>query len=100
LIGGLLAPDAGRYHADGARVTEPGPERGIVFQQYSLLPWMSVFEQRGARGGRGQPRALARERAAITDEFIALVNLTPARWKRPRELSAACGSAWRGPGLA
>ena len=38
LIAGLLAPDAGGIVLDGARVVEPGPERGIVFQQYSLLP--------------------------------------------------------------
>ena len=44
LIGGLLAPDRGSITLDGALVTEPGPERGIVFQQYSLLPWMSVFD--------------------------------------------------------
>ena len=44
LVAGLLAPDAGEIVLDGARVTEPGPERGIVFQQYSLLPWMTVRE--------------------------------------------------------
>src|SRR6266850_6827476 len=44
LIGGLIHPDAGTIVLDGAPVTEPGPERGMVFQQYSLLPWLSVFE--------------------------------------------------------
>jgi nitrate/nitrite transport system ATP-binding protein len=87
LIGGLLAPDAGSITLDGARVTEPGPERGIVFQQYSLLPWMSVFDNVALAVDAVNPGLSARERAAITDEFIALVNLTPARWKRPRELS-------------
>ena len=87
LIGGLLAPDAGSITLDGARVTEPGPERGIVFQQYSLLPWMSVFDNVALAVDAVNPGLSAPERAAITDEFIALVNLTPARWKRPRELS-------------
>lgn len=44
LIGGLLRPDAGAIILDGERVTGPGPERGIVFQQYSLLPWMTVHD--------------------------------------------------------
>src|SRR5437899_5947477 len=44
LIAGLLAPDAGDVVIDGTRVDAPGPERGIVFQQYSLLPWMTVYE--------------------------------------------------------
>jgi len=42
LIAGLLAPDAGTIVLDGEAVREPGPERGIVFQQYSLLPWMTT----------------------------------------------------------
>src|SRR5437867_5009860 len=44
LIAGLIASDAGTIVLDGAPVTEPGPERGIVFQQYSLLPWMRSEE--------------------------------------------------------
>jgi len=87
LIGGLLAPDAGSIELDGARVTGPGPERGIVFQQYSLLPWMSVFDNVALAVDAVNPGRPARERARLTDELLALVNLTPARWKRPRELS-------------
>src|SRR5438093_9094415 len=44
LIGGLIKPDGGSIVLDGAPVAGPGPERGMVFQQYSLLPWLSVFE--------------------------------------------------------
>jgi nitrate/nitrite transport system ATP-binding protein len=44
LIAGLLLPDGGEIVLDGAPVTGPGPERGIVFQQYSLLPWMTVYD--------------------------------------------------------
>jgi nitrate/nitrite transport system ATP-binding protein len=87
LIAGLTVPDAGRIVLDGAPVTAPGPERGIVFQQYSLLPWLSVYDNVALAVdavNRGVP---ARERRALTEELIALVNLTPARWKRPRELS-------------
>src|SRR5437016_8583820 len=44
LLAGLLPPDAGTIVQDGAPVVEPGPERGIAFQQYSLLPWMTVHD--------------------------------------------------------
>jgi nitrate/nitrite transport system ATP-binding protein len=87
LLGGLIAPDGGAIALDGAPVTGPGPERGIVFQQYSLLPWMTVYENVALAVdavNRGRP---ARERRALTDELIELVNLTPAAGRRPRELS-------------
>jgi nitrate/nitrite transport system ATP-binding protein len=87
LIGGLISPDAGEIVLDGARVVEPGPERGIVFQQYSLLPWMTVYENVALAVDAVNPSRPARERQALTKEFIDLVNLTPAVSKRPGELS-------------
>ena len=69
-------------------MTEPGPERGIVFQQYSLLPWMTVYENVAlAVDAVNRRRRRARERRPLTEELIELVNLTPAAGKRPRELS-------------
>src|SRR2546421_10772808 len=44
LLAGLIAPDAGAIVLDGGAVKGPGPDRGIVFQQYSLLPWMTVHD--------------------------------------------------------
>jgi len=87
LIAGLIAPDAGEIRLDGAPVREPGPERGIVFQQYSLLPWLSARANVALAVDAVNPTLPAAERRRLTDELIALVNLTPAAWKRPRELS-------------
>jgi nitrate/nitrite transport system ATP-binding protein len=87
LIGGLLTPDAGSIVLDGVPVAGPGPERGIVFQQYSLLPWMSVYDNVALAVDAVNGALPAPERRRIAEEFIALVNLTPAMWKRPRELS-------------
>jgi nitrate/nitrite transport system ATP-binding protein len=87
LIAGLHPPDRGEIALDGARVTGPGPDRGIVFQQYSLLPWMTVRDNvllAVDAVDRGRPAAERRRRA---EELIALVNLTPAIGKRPSELS-------------
>jgi nitrate/nitrite transport system ATP-binding protein len=87
LVGGLLAPDTGEIVLDGVPVTGPGPDRGIVFQQYSLLPWMTVYDNVALAVDAVHPGASAAERRRLTEEFIALVNLTGAMWKRPRELS-------------
>src|SRR6266481_329116 len=74
LIAGLIASDAGTIVLDGAAVTEPGPERGIVFQQYSLLPWMSVYDNVALAVDAVNPRLSGAERRRVTEEFIALVN--------------------------
>ena len=87
LIAGLLEADAGTIVLDGARVVGPGPERGIVFQQYSLLPWMTVRDNVALAVDAVNRTKSRAERRQITDDLIALVNLTAARDKHPRELS-------------
>src|SRR5712671_6967381 len=44
LIAGLLRPDSGSIKLNDLEITAPGPDRGIVFQNYSLLPWLTVYE--------------------------------------------------------
>jgi nitrate/nitrite transport system ATP-binding protein len=87
LIAGLLAPDAGRIVLDGAAVTDPGPDRGIVFQQYSLLPWMTVYDNVALAVDAVNPTLASAERRRLTEALIALVSLTPATTKRPGQLS-------------
>lgn len=87
MIAGLLKPDEGEILLEGKPIREPGPDRGIIFQNYSLLPWMTVYENVylavdavAAHLGEDQKR----ERA---ESFIRLVKLEDAMWKRPKELS-------------
>ena len=87
LIAGLIEPDWGEIVLDGARVTGPGPDRSIVFQHYSLLPWMTVHENIALAVDAVHVGLGAGERRRMTEEMIELVNLTLARDKRPRELS-------------
>ena len=87
LLAGLLKPDGGTVKLDGKEVTGPGPDRGIVFQNYSLLPWLTVFENVKLAVDQVFPEKSGPERMAHTEEFVAMVNLTPARDKRPSELS-------------
>jgi len=87
LVAGLLAPDAGTIVLDGQAVRDPGPERGVVFQQYSLLPWMTVYENVALAVDAVNPDLDSVARRKLTEELVALVNLTPAMRKRPRQLS-------------
>ena len=87
LMAGLVAPDRGEVLFRGAPVTGPGPDRGVVFQSYSLMPWLTV---RGnvalavdAVAGH-LPRA---ERTARIERVVRMVGLGHAMDRRPAELS-------------
>lgn len=87
LIAGLLKPDSGTLTLNDLEITEPGPDRGVVFQNYSLLPWLSVFENILLAVESVNPNWSAAKKKEHVEKYIAMVNLTPARDKRPRELS-------------
>jgi len=87
LILGLQFPDVGEVLLKGAKVTGPGPDRGIVFQNYSLLPWLTVFENVALAVDQVFPQWSAGQRRAHIEKYIAMVNLTPAMGKVPGELS-------------
>ncbi len=87
LIAGLLKPTGGSLLLNDLEITEPGPDRGIVFQNYSLLPWLTVFENILLAVESVNPNWTAAKRKEHVEKFIAMVNLTPARDKKPGELS-------------
>src|SRR6266516_4105330 len=87
LITGLLQPDSGTAMLNDLEITEPGPDRGIVFQNYSLLPWLTVFENVLLAVESVNPNWSPDKRTEHVDKYIAMVNLTPARNKKPSELS-------------
>jgi nitrate/nitrite transport system ATP-binding protein len=87
LIAGLVAPDAGEIVFAGQPVQGPGPERGIVFQNYSLLSWMNVLDNVQLAVDAVSRQRSATERRARAEELIRLVNLEPAMLKRPHQLS-------------
>ena len=87
MIAGLLKPDSGTVKLRGELITEPSPERGMVFQNYSLLPWLNVAENVALAVDQVFPQWTADQRRAQVDKYLAMVNLTPARGKLPRELS-------------
>ncbi len=87
LMAGLLKPTSGSLKLNDQEITGPGPERGIVFQNYSLLPWLSVFENILLAVESVNPDWTTEQRHEHVEKYIAMVNLTPARNKKPGELS-------------
>jgi nitrate/nitrite transport system ATP-binding protein len=87
ILAGLLRPESGKVLFDGQDTPGPGPDRGLVFQNYSLLPWLTVYENVALAVDQVFPKLSDAERRQHTDRFVAMVNLTPARDKRPHELS-------------
>jgi nitrate/nitrite transport system ATP-binding protein len=87
LMAGLIRPDSGTITARGEEVTEPGPDRAIVFQNYSLLPWLTVKGNIALAVDEVFGAWPAEERRRHVEKYIAMVNLTSARDKRPCELS-------------
>jgi nitrate/nitrite transport system ATP-binding protein len=88
LVAGLLRPTAGVLICAGREVAGPGPDRGVVFQNHSLLPWLTCFENvylavERVFGG-AEPKSALRDR---TNRALALVQLGHAAHKRPGEIS-------------
>lgn len=87
LIAGLVAPDVGSVSLDGRAITGPGPDRGVVFQNYSLLPWLTVRENIALAVDALFPAWSKEKRREHVDRHLAMVNLSPAAEKLPRQLS-------------
>jgi nitrate/nitrite transport system ATP-binding protein len=87
LIAGLIAPDSGELTLNDRKIHGPGPDRGVVFQDYSLLPWLTVFQNIFLAVDELFRGWSASEKRSYTERFIDMVKLTPARDKRPAELS-------------
>lgn len=87
LLAGLTRPDRGRILLDGKPILEPGPDRGVVFQNYSLLPWMTVFDNILLAVKQVFPAWSKAQLAEHVDKYIKMVSLSHARLKRPSELS-------------
>jgi nitrate/nitrite transport system ATP-binding protein len=87
LIAGLSAPTHGSIWINGKRVQGPGPDRGVVFQNYALMPWMTVSENIRFALETVYPTMPPAEQKAIVRDYIDLVGLHTAERKHPHELS-------------
>jgi nitrate/nitrite transport system ATP-binding protein len=96
LIAGLTVPTQGHLLCANREIGGPGPERAVVFQNHSLLPWLTCFEnvylgvERVFGAANKSTGAVSENKAQLiarTDAALALVGLTPAAQKRPGEIS-------------
>ncbi len=87
LLAGLSSATSGIVRINGAKVTGPGLDRGIVFQEYTLFPWMTVGENIVLALRQAFPGRDRRELKAAAEEFLDLVGLANAFNKVPGEMS-------------
>jgi len=84
-VAGFAPPTTGRIVADGAPVTGPGPERGMVFQEYALFPWMTVEQNVGfGLEIKGMAKPVIAARVA---ELLKLLSLEDFGKRYPKDLS-------------
>jgi nitrate/nitrite transport system ATP-binding protein len=86
-IAGLIQADSGEVLKQGQAITDPGPDRGVVFQNYSLMPWLTVFENVALAVDQIFKHWPAEQRRAHTEKYVKMVNLGAAMDKKPAELS-------------
>jgi nitrate/nitrite transport system ATP-binding protein len=86
-IAGLVQPDSGEITLKGKPVTGPGPDRGVVFQSYSLMPWLTVRGNIALAVDQVFARESRADRAARVDRYIDMVGLSHAATRLPAELS-------------
>ena len=87
LIAGLQFPQQGRLAWNGQPIAGPGLERGVVFQDYALFPWLSVVDNIALAIGKARPATRKAERRAEAAEYLQKVGLASAIGKYPFELS-------------
>jgi nitrate/nitrite transport system ATP-binding protein len=87
LVAGLDKPTSGLITLEGKKISKPGAERMMVFQGYSLLPWLTVQENIRLAVDEVLKNASRAEKNSIVNEHLAMVNLTAAADKYPQELS-------------
>ncbi|MBL1176563.1 MAG: ATP-binding cassette domain-containing protein [Pantanalinema sp. GBBB05] len=87
MVAGLERPTSGLLTLEGKAIRKPGAERMMVFQHYSLLPWLTVRENIRLAVDEVLDRASHAEKSQIVNEHLAMVNLTAAANKYPDEIS-------------
>ena len=86
-LAGLIKPDEGGVIYRGKEISGPGPERGVVFQNYSLMPWLSVEANVALAVDQVFAKKRKKERREIVQKYVEMVGLDHASDRKPAELS-------------
>jgi nitrate/nitrite transport system ATP-binding protein len=86
-ISGFNTPTSGTVQLQGQPITEPGPDRMMVFQNYCLLPWLTAYENVYLAVDSVYPTHTASQKKAIVYEHLNMVGLTESATKKPNQLS-------------
>ena len=87
MVSGFLRPSSGEVLLRGEPIGRPGPDRMVVFQNYSLLPWQTVEQNVDLAVRSARPELAVQARAAVVEHHLEMVGLIEARSKRPDEIS-------------
>jgi nitrate/nitrite transport system ATP-binding protein len=87
MVSGLSKPSLGEIRLKNQPITKPGPDRMVIFQNYSLLPWKTAYENVYLAVEQVYKHKSAQEKKEITLEHLELVGLTEAIHKKPAQLS-------------
>ena len=87
MVSGFASPTEGAVLVSGKPVKKPGPDRMVVFQNYALLPWLTVFENVYLAVDAVSPNKREAEKRAIVRDHLAMVGLTEAENKKPTQIS-------------
>ncbi|AFY72414.1 nitrate transport ATP-binding subunits C and D [Synechococcus sp. PCC 7502] len=87
MVSGFNKPTQGEVRLQSKRITEPGPDRMMVFQNYALLPWLTAFENIHLGVDSVYPQKSKAEKEKIVRDHLALVGLSDAADKKPTQIS-------------
>jgi NitT/TauT family transport system ATP-binding protein len=87
IVGGFVQPTGGQVLLDGRPVTAPGPDRGVIFQEYGVFPWLTVRQNIAFGLKLAASKAGPRERDEITQRYMALMGLADFADHFPKHLS-------------
>ncbi|HEY9597381.1 MAG TPA: nitrate ABC transporter ATP-binding protein [Cyanophyceae cyanobacterium] len=87
MVAGFNKPTYGEVRLKNKRITEPGPDRMMVFQNYALLPWLSAYENIYLGVDSVYPHRSKAQKKAMVLELLEMVGLSEAADKRPSQLS-------------
>lgn len=87
MVSGFSQPSSGAVTLKGQEITQPGPDRMVVFQNYALLPWLTVFDNVYLAVDQVFPQKSEAEKRSIVKDHLAMVGLTEASLKKPKQIS-------------